>query len=194
MHLGDYIFLLLTAVMGIADFIPTLLYWIQSLMSKGVARALNAPIAKRNWLDRIFTIIWVAVGAVSLLVSRPPSIYTLFVFLAFKGGADLGAKVLYSIHDFRVLKAGTPMRGALLMAVLVAALPSIIFLLTWKLFYQLLLNVSAGLLGASVSRVSLYLWLAGMVFGAVFGALRSRGEGGILLRGELALVMGSVFL
>jgi len=194
MQLGDLIFFLLTVVMGIVDFIPTFMYWIQSLVSKGVAKALNAPIAKRNWLDWIFTAVWVVVGAISLLVSKPPSIFTLFVFLAFKGGADLGAKVLYGIHDLRVLKAGTLMKGALFMAVVVAALPSILFLLTWKLFYQLLLNVSAGLLGASVSRVSFYLWVAGMIFGAVFGAVRSRGEEGILLRGELALVMGSVFL
>ncbi len=194
MQLGDLIFFLLTVIMGVVDFIPTFLYWIQSLVSGGVARALNAPIARRNLLDWIFTVTWLAVGALSLLVSRPPSIFTLFIFLAFKGGADLGAKLLYGIHDLRMLKSGTIVKGALFMAIVVAALPSILFLLTWKLFYQILLSVSAGLLGASVSRVSFYLWLAGMIFGVVFGAVRSKGEEGILLRGELALVMGSIFL
>ena len=194
MQLGNLIFFLLTVVMGVVDFIPTVLYWFQSIVSRGVARALNAPIAGRNSLDWLFTAVWLAVGALSLLVSRPPSIFTLFVFLAFKGGADLGAKMIFGIHDLRKFRGRTILRHMVFMAVLVAAVPSILFLLTWKLFYHLLLSVSALLLGVSVSKLSLYLWVGGVVFGAAFGAIRARGEESILLRGELALVMGSVLL
>ncbi len=194
MQLGDLIFFLLTVVMGVIDFIPTVLYWFQSIVSRGVARVLDAPIARRNGLDWLFTAVWLVVGVLSLLISKPPSIFTLFVFLAFKGGADLGAKVIFGVHDLRKFRKRTIMGHMVFMAVLVAAVPSILFLLTWKLFYQLLLSASAGLLGVSVSRLSLYLWVGGVIFGAAFGAVRSRGEEGILLRGELALVMGSVLL
>ncbi len=194
MHPGNLIFFLLTLLMGVADFIPTVLYWFQSLVSRGVAKVLDAPIAKRNWLDWLFTTVWLAVGAMSLLVSRPPSIFTLFVFLAFKGGADLGAKMIFGLHDLRKLKGRTILRHMVFMAVLVASVPSILFFLTWKLFYNFLLSVSAVLLEVSVSKLSFYLWAGGVVFGVAFGAIRSWGEEGILLRGELALVMGSVLL
>ncbi len=191
MSVGELTFFLSTVVLGIVDFIPTVLYWVQSLFSRGVAKALDAPVARRNWLDWVFTLAWLAVGAISLLVSSPPSVFTLFVFFAFKSGADLGAKVVYGVHDIRVMKTRRFVTGPLFVALMIAALPSILFLLSWKLFYHLLLNVGAGLLGASVSKASFYLWLGGVLFGGAFGAVRSRGEKGILLRGELALVLGS---
>ncbi|MDK2373326.1 MAG: hypothetical protein QI197_08125 [Candidatus Korarchaeota archaeon] len=191
MSLGELVFLLLTVVLGIVDFVPTVFYWIQSLFSRGLAKALDAPVARRNWLDWIFTLTWLAVGAISLLMSNPPSVFTLFVFLAFKSGVDLGAKLMYGVHDLKVMKTRRFVTGPLFVALMIAALPSILFLLSWKLFYHLLLNVSAGLLGVPVSKASFYLWLGGVFFGGAFGVLRSRGEEGILLRGELALVLGS---
>ncbi len=189
MEPGHLIFLLLTVVMGVVDFAPTVFYWFQSLASRGVARLLGSPLAKRNWKDWVFTVTWLMVGLLSVLISKPPSVFTLFLFLAFKGGADLGAKLIYSIHDFRIV--GRRAIGPLALAVAASALPSILFLLTWKAFYHLLLNASAGILGIAVSKLSFDLWLYGLLFGMLFGIFRSMGESGVLLRGELAVVIGA---
>ncbi len=187
---ADILFFLLTVVMGLLDFAPTVFYWIQSLMSKAVAKVTWSKLAKRNAVDWLYTLSWILVGLLALIIVRPPSLFTLFVFLAFKSGSDLGTRVVYSIHDLRLLGKLKPISLSLALA----AAPSLLFIVAWRAFHQVLLNVSASVLGVTISDLSINLWIWGLLYGLLLGLVRSRGEEGILLRGELMLVLGGALL
>ncbi len=183
-------FFLLTVLMGVLDFIPSAAYAIQSLMSRGVVKVFGANVAKRSFLDWIYILVWVSAGVLSLYVKRPPSVLTLFIFLTFKGGADLGARAIYMVHDASLLRH-KGLSKVIATSIVLATLPSIIFFISWGIFQQLFTSLSATILGISMNSFPYYLWAAGISFGIIFGVIRSIGEGGILLRGELFLVMGS---
>ncbi len=185
----DVMFTLLTILMGAIDLIPSIAYAMQSMMSKTVG-IFGAKVARRNFLDWIYIAIWVTVGILSLYLSRPASILTLFIFFTFKSGSDLGARAIYAIHDAVLLRRKSS--KIIATAIILASIPSVIFIMIWEIFQQLFTSVSASILGISMSRFPYYLWIAGILFGATFGIIRSGRENGILLRGELFLVMGSL--
>ncbi len=187
---ADVLFFLLTMVMGLMDFLPTLAYWIQSVMSRAMAKVTRSKLAKRKAMDWLYTFSWISVGLFTLITVRPPSLFTLFVFLAFKSGSDLGTRVVYSVHDLKLLRK----LRLVAISLTLAAIPSLTFLVIWRAFHQVLLNLSASLLRVTVSDLSFKLWLAGLIYGLLLGAIRSRGEEGILLRGELMLVLGGALL
>ncbi len=187
--LSDVTFILLTVLMGIIDFIPSMAYALQSVTSKFLV---SGNVAKRNALDWIYTLVWITVGIVVLIISRPVSVMTLFVFLTFKSGSDLGARAIYIIHDAALLKEKS-FSKLFAVSVLMASLPSLLFIMIWRTFQHLFTYASALFLGVSTNNLPLYLWMVGIAFGLAFGVVRSKGESGILLRGELFLVMGSSF-
>ncbi len=188
--LADVLFFLLVVIMGLMDFLPTLAYLIQSLVSKAVAKVTRSKLAKRNAIDLIYTLSWILVGLLALIAVKPPSLFTLFVFLAFKSGSDLGSRIVYSVHDLKLLRR----IKVIAISLLLAAIPSMFFIIIWRTFNQILLNVSASLLRVTVSDLSLKLWLSGLIYGLLLGTIRSKGEEGILLRGELMLVLGGALL
>jgi len=71
-------------------------------------------------------------------------------------------------------------------ALALTSVPSLLFLLTGWLTLQATSVLVTRVLGLSLNLISLGLWVAGISFGLVFRALRSRGEEGVL-----ALVLGS---
>ena len=167
-------------------------YLMQGLASSAISRAIRAPLAERRPLDRIYTITWVLAAAVGAWISRQSSVFTILaVALAFKSGADLGSRVIYSVHDLSLLGQAKGLRSAVSRALALASLPSLFFLLSWWLFQQAASLAVRVFLGLRLDLVALALWLLGVAFGLAFGAARSRGEPGILLKGELALVLGS---
>ncbi len=197
MSIASILFTLLTLIMGIVDFMPSIAYLIQSIMSKGASKLPGIKMARRNSLDMFYIVAWISVGLLSLYISQPLSIFTLFIFLTFKSGSDLGVRVSYSIHDILLLRSKGESRWLTRListSIILAALPSVIFLTSWEIFQQIFTSLSAELLGIAVSELPYYLWISGTLFGVIFGAIRSRGESGVLLRGEFFLVMGSLML
>ncbi len=167
-------------------------YLMQGLASSAISRAIRAPMAERRPLDRVYTLTWILAAAVAAWISRESGVFTvLAVALAFKSGADLGSRAVYSVHDLTLLGQARGLRSAVSRALALASLPSLFFLLSWWLLQQAASLAVKVLLGLRLDLVALTLWLLGVAFGLAFGAARSRGEPGILLRGELALVLGS---
>ncbi len=167
-------------------------YLLQKIVSSAVSRVLRAPLAESSPLDRVYTASWVLAAAAGAWISRGSGLPAMIATaLAFKSGSDLGSRLVYSIHDLSLLSRGGGLRSAVSKALALTSVPSLLFLLTWWLTLQATSVFVTRVLGLPLNLVSLGLWVAGISFGLAFGALRSRGEEGVLLRGELALVLGS---
>ncbi len=110
------------------------------------------------------------------------------IFLSFKSGADLGSRIAYGFHDMSLLEGKSIAKRIIGIAVGIAALPSLFFLVIWKVFQGILSSLASEFLGVGVDALTLSLWAIGLAFGLLYGILRSRSESGILLRGELAHV------
>ncbi len=194
---GEAVLLVLSAAMASADAAVSAAYLLQGRAAAALSWATGAAAAERRGLDRVYTLVWLAAGAAALWELRPPPILAVPTILSFKSGADLGSRVIYASHDLSLLRrsgAGAGVLGrALGRVVALSAVPSILFLVVWWIFGQSVGAAASILMGSGLSP-GLGLWALGAAFGAAFGAVRSRGERGILLGGELALVAGSALL
>jgi len=163
----------------------------QGLASKLASKMAGVGLAKPNLMDRLYTAAWLLAGTAGIwLVGLKISIISISIFFSFKSGADLGSRIAYGFHDISLLKGQSIAKRIIGKAVGVAALPSVFFLVLWGVFQRVLSSLASEFLGVGLDVLTLSLWVFGPLFGLLFGALRSKNESGILLRGELFLVLG----
>ena len=166
-----------------------------SATGKVMARILRVqlPGDERKRYRFLFTAVWVAVGiyAVKQLENTNPLVLFM-TFLTFRNGAGIVMKFIYGVHDAAIIGEHTKDSRALSLAgraVRLAILTEVLFLLAWAVSYR---TITAGirvLSGLGFSSFLLYLWIAGMLFGAAFGIFIARGNRGILLQDELSTVL-----
>ncbi len=190
-QLEKVLLLFLSLALFITSLMVSLAYLMQNIASKLTSKLIGVKLAQSRVIDRLYTAAWLFAGVLGIWLSGLKiSMLAISAFFAFKGGADLSSRVEYGFHDLSLLKGKSFPKRIIGKAVGVAALPSVFFLIIWKLFQQILSSLASEFLGIRVDTLVLWLWAAGLVFGLLFGVIRSRGEEGILLKGELALILG----
>ncbi|WP_457752597.1 hypothetical protein [Thermococcus sp.] len=118
----------------------------------------------------------------------------LLTFLTFRNGATISKKLIYGIHDANLIKESAgdkKILGLINRAVGLGILSEILFLFLfiWALSYRAITIGMNALLRLGLNELVLYLWIAGVVFGAVFGMFIAHNNKGILLQNEVMLVL-----
>lgn len=190
---SEILFIILSILMLLFSMALSAAYFMQGLAGKLVSKLFRARIAETRILDRLFTLGWVVAGMGSIWMSGIKlSVSLIPVFLVFKSGADIGARIVFAWHDIGKINGKGAFRGAAAKILILSALPSVLFAIIWALFQKTVEYM--GVLWLEKPVLPLGLWLSGVAYGLLYALLRSRGEERILLRGELILVMGSKIL
>lgn len=150
-------------------------------------------------LDRVFQFAWLLVGVIGVVFffvqSRPADVLAVVgllggaagIFVAFRSGALLTRFVAYAFHDramIRQTSEGVPLGGLVSKAILPGISANAIFLLVFALMFRF---ARIGF-GNGDSWFPLGLWLAGLIFGYVYGTWRSRLDPRFLLQDDLGVV------
>ncbi|NJE05611.1 hypothetical protein E3E36_05520 [Thermococcus sp. M36] len=155
---------------------------------------LNIPENEKRGWERLFTLLWLAIGAWAVLKLWNWSLVgltaSLFGFLAFRSGANITRTLVYGLHDQRIIEEHTDdsaVLGIIGMATKLSILLETIFVVAFALAYKAL-SVTLSPNGMSANTIILSLWLAGLAFGLLFGWFIARNNCGILLRNAIATV------
>jgi len=140
-----------------------------------------------------YTLVWILAGIIGdLSLPQPISLDGFMVLIAFRGGANLGTRVIFGLHDTRLVKEATSDSSiirlvsiAFQMGLAVEAL----FLLAWGLLYKFLYLTVRTAFGVSANTLMVVLWISGLIFGILLATIRSRGTEGFLLRDEIGIVL-----
>ena len=148
---------------------------------------------KKGW-ERLYTLIWLAVGLWAFWKlwgwSLTRVVAAVFGFLAFRSGANITRTLVYSLHDRKIIEEYTGDSRLLRIvgrATELSLLLESLFVVSFALLYKTL-SVTFNPGGRSASAFILYLWLAGLLFGLLFGWFIARNNRGILMRNAIATV------
>ncbi|WP_297463845.1 hypothetical protein [Thermococcus sp.] len=148
---------------------------------------------KKGW-ERLYTLIWLAVGLWAFWKlwgwSLTRVVAAVFGFLAFRSGANITRTLVYSLHDRKIIEEYTGDSRLLRIvgrATELSLLLESLFVVSFALLYKTL-SVTLNPGGRSASAFILYLWLAGLLFGLLFGWFIARNNRGILMRNAIATV------
>jgi len=137
--------------------------------------------------------IWIIVGLLFLLsLNNPFSLGGLMVLLAFRSGASLIRRFIFGIHDVKILKDHFSERKSMDMVLFIVRFGVVIellFMLTWGILYQYLSVSVNSLFGIEVNLLTLFLWIAGFVYGAIFSVIQSLISKQFLLKNELGIAL-----
>jgi len=151
---------------------------------------INLPPNEKKTMERLFTVIWLAVGIYGALKVRWDILTMVFAFLAFRSGANVSRTLVYSIHDGKIIKKhvrDSRALGIMSRAVRISLLLEGLFVIAFALAYKVL-STTAGPAKGSASIFIVELWILGLVFGVVFGWMIARNNEGILLENQMAVV------
>ena len=143
---------------------------------------------------KIFNItIWIIVGLLFFLsLNNPFSLGGLMVLLAFRSGASLIRRFIFGLHDVKILKdhfSESNVMDMVLFIVRFGVVIELLFMLIWGILYQYL-NVSINsLFGIEVNLLTLFLWIAGFVYGFIFSVIQSLISKQFLLKNELGIAI-----
>ena len=152
---------------------------------------INVPGNQKKTLERLFTPVWIIVGLYGAWKVRWDYLAMLFAFLAFRSGANVSRTLVYSIHDGRIIGRYTSedrVFGILGKAVKVSLLLEGTFIVAFALAYKAL-SLTTTSTGTSTTLFVMTLWLAGLVFGAIFGWFIARNNDGVLLEDKITVVL-----
>ena len=148
---------------------------------------------KKGW-ERLYTVVWLAVGLWAFVNlwgwSLARITAAIFGFLAFRSGANITRTLVYSLHDRKIIAEHTSESRVLETigkATRISLLLESVFVLSFALVYKTL-SVALNPSGRSASVFILYLWLAGLAFGLLFGWFIARNNRGVLMRNAVAVV------
>jgi hypothetical protein len=114
------------------------------------------------------------------------------VFLAFRSGAGLSRRFIFGIHDIRIMKNHLPdNKGADIASFIVkfGIFIEFLFVLTWGILYQYLSVSVNSLFGIEVNILTLFLWLAGLIYGVLLSVIQSIVSKQILLKNEMGIAL-----
>ena len=148
---------------------------------------------KKSW-EKLYTLVWLIVGLWAFYklwgwnLTRITA--AVFGFFAFRSGANVARTLVYSLHDRKVIKGYTEDSRTLEViarATRFSLLVEGLFVVSFALIYKTL-SITFNPSGRSASAFILYLWLAGLIFGLLFGWFMARNNRGILMRNAIATV------
>ncbi|MCD6485476.1 MAG: hypothetical protein J7L47_10255 [Candidatus Odinarchaeota archaeon] len=171
--------------------------FLQSRLAGFLRDKLNIDVPYETYKERrynlFYTILWILIGVAGYFMLENPSILSaVFVFLAFRSGANTTRRVVFGMHDAKMIREHTSdskLIGVVSTAIKIGLLTEVLFLLIWGVAYKTLSATIKVSFGLEFNQLTLILWGAGLLFGIIFGLIRSRGSIGFLLKDELALVL-----
>lgn len=148
---------------------------------------------KERMFNLIYTIIWLVIGIIGvLMLDNPISLGGFMVFIAFRGGANLGKRTVFGFHDSKLIHeatSDTTLIGIVSFAFKLGLIVEVLFLLAWGLLYKFLSLTIKVAFGLSTNSLMFILWFSGLIFGLGFGIFRSRLAKSFLLKDEIAIVL-----
>ncbi len=193
---------LIFAYMVLIPFVTFNLFFLFGIFFQGRVSKLLHKIIKPNEemkdshninLRIIHIVIWIVVGLLYLFsLNNPLSISGLMVFLAFRSGAGLSRRFIFGIHDIRIMKNHLPdNKGADIASFIVkfGIFIEFLFVLTWGILYQYLSVSVNSLFGIEVNILTLFLWLAGLIYGVLLSVIQSIVSKQILLKNEMGIAL-----
>ena len=171
--------------------------FLQSRLAGFLQDKLNIDVPYETYKEKrynlFYTLLWIAVGILGYFMLENPSILSaVFIFLAFRSGANTTRRVIFGFHDVKTIKEHTSnskLIGIVSKAIKIGLATEVLFLLIWGVAYKTLSATIKVAFSLGFNQLTLILWGAGLLFGLLFGLIRSRGSVGFLLKDELSLVL-----
>jgi len=137
--------------------------------------------------------IWIIVGILFVLsLDNPFSLGGLMVLLAFRSGASLIRRFIFGIHDVKIMKNHSSKSKVMDMVSFIikfGVVIELLFILIWGILYQYL-NVSVNsLFGIEGNLLTLFLWIAGFLYGFILSVVQSLISKQFLLKNELGIAL-----
>ncbi|WP_258083361.1 hypothetical protein [Thermococcus thermotolerans] len=152
---------------------------------------LEIPENEKKGIERIYTLVWIAVGIWAFWKLWGASwAAAFFGFLAFRSGANITRTLVYGLHDQRVIEEYTEnsrLLGIIGTATKLTIMLETVFVVAFALAYKAF-SVTLSPNGMSANTFILSLWILGLVFGLLFGWFIARNNRGILLQNAIAIV------
>lgn len=171
--------------------------FLQSRLAAFLRGKLNIDVPYETYKEKrynlFYTLLWIIVGIAGYLMLENPTILSaVFVFLAFRSGANTTRRVIFGMHDAKMIREHTSdstLIGVVSKAIKLGLITEVLFLLIWGVVYKTLSATIKVSFGLGFNQLTLILWGAGLIFGLIFGLIRARGSIGFLLKDELSLVL-----
>lgn len=169
----------------------------QARVSKLLQRILKPEKEIKGSLYKTFkflnVFIWIVIGILFFLsLDNPFSLAGLMVFLAFRSGASLSRRFIFGIHDIKIMKRYLPNNKTIdLVSFMVkfGIFVELLFMLIWGILYQYLSVSVNSIFGIEVNILSLFLWIAGFIYGVVVSVIQSIFSKQFLLKNEIGIAL-----
>lgn len=146
--------------------------------------------------DKIFNIvhliIWITIGTINVLnLDNLISLGSILVFIAFRGGAALSKRLIFGIHDIKLMKSHSSdkkIAKIISLAVKIGIIIELLFLLLWGISYKYLSVSIKSNFGIDVNILVIILWIVGFIYGLIFSAIQSSFTKHFLLKNEIGIV------
>jgi hypothetical protein len=137
--------------------------------------------------------IWIVIGILFFLsLDNPFSLAGIMVFIAFRSGASLIRRLIFGIHDIRIMKHHLPDNKAMdLVSLMVkfGIFVELLFILIWGILYQYLGVAVNSIFGIEVNFLTLFLWIAGFGYGLIASIVQSIFSKQFLLKNEIGIAL-----
>ncbi len=140
-----------------------------------------------------FTIAWLVVGIIGVFtLDNPLSLGGFMILIAFRGGANLGKRVVFGIHDKKLIKSKTEDKKLISIvstAFQIGLIVEVLFLLMWGILYKYMDLTIKTTFNIESNLLLLLLWGLGLLFGLGFAFVQSKGVQKFLLKDEIGLIL-----
>lgn len=149
--------------------------------------------SKNKIFSYINFFLWIIIGLVNVSnLDTPISIGALLVFLAFRSGTSLSKRLIFGIHDIKIMKSNFSekrIKKLISRVVKFGIIIELMFLLSWGILYRYInLSVKSNF-GIEVSFLVLVLWVIGFIYGIIISAIQSSFSKYFLLKNEIGIVL-----
>ena len=138
-------------------------------------------------------LIWFGVGGISVfLLDNIISLGALIVFLAFRGGVALSKRVIFGIHDVKIMKhqlSDKKITKIISLMIKVGIIVELLFLLILGILYRYLSVSVKTTFGIEVNILAIFLWIAGFIYGIIFSVIQSSLSKQFLLKNEIGIAL-----
>ena len=148
--------------------------------------------SSRKVFSIVNVIIWIIVGGINVyLLDEPFSLGGIIVFLTFRSGITLSKKLIFGIHDSRILKKKYEGKITKILSSLVkmGIIIEMLFLLLITILYKYLSNSFKTSLGIDVNILVIVLWISGFIYGIITSMILSSRSDQFLSKNEIGLAL-----
>ena len=154
-------------------------------------------IEEKTTLSKLLKIVnltlWLIVGIIFLFtLDIPLSLEGVLIFLAFRSGLTLSKRVVFGIHDIKIMKLKLSEERYVKLAsraVMISTSIELIFVLAWGILYRYISITVKSSIGIGVNDLVILLWFSGFVYGFIFSLIVSIVSKKLLLKSEIGIIL-----